>query len=154
MTFAFALVRLLSVALLGIFAGAMLTEGGVLVPYWRSLAPADFLAWYGGNDRRLLGFFGPLTSATALLAVVVALASFWAGHDGRWLALLAAALTLIVVATFFLYFEKANLSFATGSVGVDRVAGELARWASWHWWRTGLSLVAFGAGLLSLARLP
>lgn len=154
MTLAFALIRLLSVALLGIFAGAMITEGGLLVPYWRSLAPAAFLDWYRENDRRLLAFFSPLTSATAVLALLAALAALWDGHDGRWLAALAAASALLVVATFFLYFERANSSFATGSIGVAGVADELRRWASWHWWRMALSLIAFGAGLLSLAGFP
>jgi hypothetical protein len=45
--------RFLSAASLGIFAGAMLTEGLVLVPYWRSLTPAEFFGWYGANDQRL-----------------------------------------------------------------------------------------------------
>jgi len=35
--------RLLSVGSMGIFAGAMLTEGLVLVPYWLSLKPAEFI---------------------------------------------------------------------------------------------------------------
>jgi len=32
-------------------------------------------------------------------------------------------------------------------------AAELARWARWHWWRTGLSLVALAAAMMSLSRL-
>ena len=35
--------RLLSAASLGVFVGANLTEGGLLVPWWRSLAPEEFL---------------------------------------------------------------------------------------------------------------
>ena len=59
-------------ASLGMFAGSMLTEACVLVPYWRSLAPAEFLAWYGKNGRRLQGFFGPLTIITGLLSIAAA----------------------------------------------------------------------------------
>ena len=55
------LLALLAVASLGTFFGAMLTEGLVLVPYWRSLPAEAFSSWYGANDKRLLGFFGPLT---------------------------------------------------------------------------------------------
>ncbi len=35
---------LLAVIALGLSAGAMLTEGAVLVPYWRSLPPDSFLS--------------------------------------------------------------------------------------------------------------
>jgi len=149
---AFAVVRFLSVATLGIFAGAMLTEAGLLVPFWRSLEPAEFLAWYRANDQRLIDFFAPLTTVTVLLAVAAGAVSIWEGHPGRWLSALAAALALATLASFFVYFRAANLSFATGTVGVTNVATELARWATWHWWRTGVSCVAFAAALLALCR--
>jgi hypothetical protein len=152
MTLACALVRFLSVMALGLFAGAMLTEGAFLVPWWRALPPADFLAWYHANDQRLVGFFGALTTWTALLAIAAALLALWQGHPGRWLTLLAAVLTIAAVAMFFVYFRQANLSFATGSVGVENVTAELARWATWHWSRTVMSLVAFAAALLGLVR--
>src|SRR4030095_16680485 len=108
--------RFLSVGSLGIFAGAMLTEGLVLVPYWRSLAPAEFFAWYAANDQRLLGFFGPLTSVTALLAIAAAISSVWQGHDVKLFALMAALLAVVVVSTFFVYFQRANESFAAASI--------------------------------------
>ena len=142
MEFICAALQFLSVASLGIFVGAMLTEGFVLVPYWRSLPPADFFAWYAANDQRLLGFFGPLTAVTAVLAVAAAVSALWAGHPGRWLALLAAVLSVVVVSTFFVYFEQANASFAAASIDAAAVATELARWAAWHWVRTALSVIA------------
>lgn len=145
--------RFLSVAALGLFVGAMLTEGFVLVPYWRSLPPAEFLAWYGANDRRLLGFFGPLTSVTALLAVAGALASLREGRPGRWPAVVAAVIYAVVVSTFFLYFQQVNASFAAATIRPEDVPAELSRWATWHRLRTGFSLAAFAAALLSLWRL-
>lgn len=145
-----AVVRFFSAASLGVFAGAMLTEGLVLVPYWRALAPAEFFVWYAANAKRLLGFFGPLTWVAALLALAAALLSLWVGHPGRWCAVIAAVLMLVVVSTFFLYFEKANTSFTKASVSPDNLPAELARWAQWHWARTLLSFAALAAAMLSL----
>lgn len=141
---------LLSTATLGIFAGAMLTEGFVLVSSWRSLAPEAFLAWYAANDQRLLDFFRPLTTVAVLLAIGAAVAAWFAGSDAFVLTLVAALLVVVALATFFLYFERANRSFATASIDTADVASALARWASWHWFRTALSVVAFGASLLAL----
>src|SRR5258706_13317362 len=107
----FDVLRLLSVAALGIFAGAMLPEGGVLVPFWRGVAPAEFLRWYAANGGRLLAFFSPVTSVSAVLAILAALASVWEGHPGRWYGLTAAGLVLLAVASFFVYFEQANARF-------------------------------------------
>ena len=117
--------RLLSAASLGVFVGANLTEGGLLVPWWRSLAPEEFLRWYAANARRLLDFFSPLTTATALIVLAAALASLWDAHPGRWSAVVAAGLMVVVVASFFVYFQGANASFATGSIGVEGVATAL-----------------------------
>ena len=146
--------RYLAAASLGIFAGAMLTEAGVLVPFWRSLAPADFLRWYAANAERLLAYFSPVTAVTAVLALLAALASFWEGHPGRWWALVAAALALAIVAGFFVYFEQANASFAAGTIAVDAVTAELGRWSAWHNARTALSVIALAASLLAIRHSP
>jgi hypothetical protein len=149
----FELMRFLSTASLGIFFGAMLTEGCVLLPYWRSISPKEFFGWYAANSQRLQGFFGPLTTGTVLLAIVTAIGSLWEHHPTQWLAVLIAVISIAVVSTFFLYFQKANASFITASLNTDEVAVELARWAMWHWWRTGLSFVAFLMAMLSLWHL-
>jgi len=131
-----------SAALLGVFAGAMLTEGMVLVPYWRSLSPAAFFGWYAANDRRLLRYFGHLTSVTALVVVAAAILALWTGHPATRHAAASAALMIAVVASFPLYFKRANASFAAASIDAAAVATELARWAAWHWVRTALSVIA------------
>jgi hypothetical protein len=146
------LLCLLSVAALGIFAGAMCTEAGVLVPYWRSLPPAEFFAWYAANDERLLGFFGPLTAVAALLALLAALAALWSRRPGGWLAVLSAALSFAAVATYFLYFESANASFSAASIDPGQLDAELARWATWHRARTAISCAALAAALLALVK--
>jgi len=154
MSIVWEIVRWLSAAALGIFAGAMLTEGGVLVPFWRGLAPEEFLRWYAANAQRLLAFFSPLTTTAGVLALVAAVGSFVQGHPGRWWAGLALLLMLGVIATFFVYFEAVNTRFATAAIPADAVPAELARWAAWHHARTIASMVAFAAALLAARQSP
>jgi hypothetical protein len=144
------ILRLLAAVARGLVAGANLTEGAVLVPYWRSAPPAEFLAWYGANDERLLEFFGPLGAVAVVLSVVAALTSSFQRHPGRALSWIAALTTTAAAAMFFLYFRAANASFSDGSIGVERLPAELARWAAWHGVRTGLTIVAFGTSLLAM----
>lgn len=144
------LLRWLAVAALGVFAGAMLTEGGVLVPFWRSLAPQDFLRWYAANAQRLLRFFSPVTTVAAVLALAAAAGSLLEGHPGRWWSLVAAGLALLTVASFFVYFERANASFAAATIGIEAVPAELARWSAWHRARTIASLGALAAAVLAV----
>jgi hypothetical protein len=123
------LFALLTVASLGIFFGAMLTEGSVFVRDWRSLPAKAFYSWYAANDERLLGFFGPLTWRAALSALAAVDISLWTTHPGRWYAVAAAACALVVVSMFFLYFERANASFSLGKMPANELRVELGRWA-------------------------
>jgi hypothetical protein len=145
------LAALAAVVALGLSAGAMLTEAVVLVSYWRSLAPQDFLSWFHDNDARLVAFFGPLQVASVVLTAGAAGLSAWAAPDRRTLFLGAAALlALAALALYPLYFREANASFATATVRPDDLPRALAGWAAWHWLRTAIGVGAFVAGLLAL----
>ncbi len=140
-------IRQLSAAALGIFFGSQLTEGVVLVPYWRALPPQQFLQWYAANDRRLLGYFGPLTTVTALLAIAAALVTWREGGAARMAALVPAIVMMVIVAGFVVYFDAANKRFAAATIAPAAVPGELARWSALHWARTVLAGIAFAAAL-------
>ena len=43
------MIHLASTVALGLFAGALLTEGSILVPYWRRMEPADFFQQHEQN---------------------------------------------------------------------------------------------------------
>lgn len=146
--------RWAAAASLGIYAGAMLTEAGVLVPFWRALAAPDFLRWYAANAARLNRFFGPLTVAGVLSTLLAAAASLWQAHPGRWSAVVAAAVMAGLLAGYFVYFEQANARFAQGAIAPDDVPRALARWQLWHNVRTGLSLLAFVAALSAARTAP
>lgn len=144
--------QLLSIACLGLYAGTMLTEGFVLVPWWQSLPPEDFFAWYGANDQRLLDFFRPITIAAAVVTVAAAALSWITGHPGRWAASAACAAMLAALATFFAYFEAANTAFSAASVAPEDLAAELVRWGRWHDSRIVLSLAALGCAVAARRR--
>lgn len=137
-----------SLASLGLFAGAMLTEGLVLVPSWRAMPPADFFAWYATNEPLLLRLFTPLTACTALLALAAAVASLATGHAGRWFACAAAGIMLVTVGMFYAFFQQANAQFSSATAAPNELATLLSRWAAWHHWRTALSLVAMAVATL------
>jgi hypothetical protein len=140
----------LSAAALGVLLGAEVAEGALLVPWWRALPPADFLAWYAANAERLLGFFAPLTTLATVLAVAAAITAVAVRADGRAPAVVGAVLVVLVVVGFFVYFEDANHGFATGTVSPGDVPAALATWARWHWVRVAAMGVAFAASLWSL----
>jgi hypothetical protein len=144
---------LLTVLVLGLSAGALLAEAGVLVPFWRAQQPEAFLVWYRENASRLLRFFGPL-EVVGGVSVVAAAATTWLGDQpGKWLFLASMALTLAVLATFPLYFQRVNARFAAGTIPSPQVGAELERWAAWHWGRTLLAILAFALAAIAFSQL-
>lgn len=140
----------LAAAGLALFIGALLTEAVVLVPMWRTLQPQEFFTLHSAHAHRLYAFFAPLTAGAALLAVVAAVSSVLARRPMSSASVVAAALTLVILSTYGLYFRRANASFAEASITHEALPAELARWAAWHWFRTIVGLAALAAALLAL----
>lgn len=134
----------------GIFIGALLAEGALLVPYWRSLAPDDFFKLHGVFGPRLYRFYAPLTISATLLSVASMVASILISDPNVYYLMFAAILAILMVLIYFVYFQKANASFASRTVKPNDLKAELERWAFWHWARVGVGLFAFASLLRAL----
>jgi hypothetical protein len=145
---------LVAVIVLGLSAGAVLAEGAVLVPYWRSLPPASFLAWYRDNGKLLLRFFGPLEVVAAVLTMLAAFMSWTPGNPAALPLKISSLLAVLVLAAFPMYFQRVNASFADGTIEADEVAEELRRWSRWHWARVAVATAAFVAAASAMAVAP
>ena len=134
---------LIATLVLGIYAGSLLTEGVVLVPYWRRLRHADFMRLHGDVGPSLFRYFAPLTGLAVSLSVLAALRTpvLFSGRT------LAALLCGGALCTFFAYFKRANAAFAAGSLTEAELAPELARWSTRHWLRTVAVVAAFAAAI-------
>ena len=135
--------NLLATLLVGIYAGSLLTEGVVLVPYWRRMPHADFTQLHGDVGPSLFRYFAPLTTLAVGLSVAAAMRE---GVLYSWRTL-AAVLCVGALLTFFIYFRRANAAFAAGTLTEAQLAPELARWSAWHWLRTVAAVAAFAAAI-------
>ena len=130
----------IALGLVGLLAGSLLTEGMVLVPFWRGLAVDRFYDLHGSAGPKLFRYFAPLT-AGGVLATIAA-----AALDPSNPLLVAAALCLLaVLVTFFLFFKAANGRLSAHAYDAVGLAGALRKWAIWHAMRTGFALAGFAA---------
>lgn len=135
---------LLATVALGLAAGALLTEAAVIIPWWRTLSADAFLAWYAANTSRLFQFYGTLEMVAAVLVLVAA------GLVRDRYFVVALVLSLVVLAMFPLYFQRANESFESAKVAASVLPAVLARYATWHWLRTLIGIAAFTAAAVGL----
>lgn len=134
------ILQTLTTSVIGLYAGSLLTEGVILVPYWRRMSAEDFFSKHSEMGPSLFKYFAPLTTLAVILSVITAIV---AGGCHVY----AAGLCVSALIIFFLYFKKANASFADHSLANDALAGELKKWATWHWIRTVIIIAALIASV-------
>jgi uncharacterized membrane protein len=137
--------NLMATVFLGLYAGSLLTEAMILVPYWRKMPAEDFFRLHSELGPRLFRYFAPLTVVTVFSAILVGILSADKGNIYWSLSAILAASALFI---FFIYFKKANKSFADHSLSANQLPLELKRWAVWHWIRTIAVIVAFATSVL------
>ncbi len=142
----------LTTLVLGLFAGSLLTEALLLVPYFRSLSFEDFNRLHGAFGPRLFRYYAPLTIAATVIPLAAAAATILDYPRTNFFAWSAAALVLVILGTYIFYFRAANLAFAERRLDEPALTKELARWASVHTFRTALAMCAFIASVLAVLR--
>jgi len=146
----FEALQFISVAVIGLLIGSLLTEAMVLVPYWRKMKPQEFLSLHNAMGPNLYRYFAPLTVLGTIIPIITGIYSLVLTPSSVGLSVVVALLTASMLGIYFIYFKGANESFETGSVGIEGVPAELGRWAAWHWLRVVIGLIAF---FLSIAAL-
>lgn len=129
---------LLTTLVLGLFAGSLLTEAMILVPYWRRMDPAEFFSLHSSLGPKLFRYFAPLTTAAVALSVITAIV---VGREkSAWI--ISATLCVITLVIFFAYFRAANNRFANHDLETADLPAELQKWSNWHWLRTAIAVIA------------
>ena len=139
-----------STGFLGLLVGALLAEGFIFVPYWKSLQSDVFLSLHKEYGSRLYRFFAPLTIAGTLFPVIAAIITLVTDIQVHWSTVAAGILAGSMIGIYLIYFKDANAKFAVGKLTSDELATELKAWDLWHWIRVGIGIVAFLLSLFGL----
>jgi hypothetical protein len=137
---------------LGLFAGSLLTEALLLVPYFRALKLDEFYRLHDDFGPRLYRYFAPLTICATILPLLSAAGIMLADPRNGTFAWSAAALCLVIISTYLFYFRRANQAFAEKVLSQADLRLELARWAVIHTLRTVLAIGAFAASILAVVQ--
>lgn len=142
-----------AITMFGLLAGGMLLIATGLVPYWRSLDPAEFTQVFSTSLPTVGGTMIVLTILGTGSMVLAAGLAFWKKLPNRlWFAAGAVA-TLIMLVCVPIYFGAANPLLAGGTLSADAINAELATWQQMHWFRTIVGILglfcAVGAGYVT-----
>ncbi|SEQ53507.1 DUF1772 domain-containing protein [Neolewinella agarilytica] len=149
----FEILLALSAGILGVFLGSQITEGVLFVPYWKALSPKDFFALHQNYGKKIYQFFAPLTIAATLFPLSTLACGVMTDRSVPVSLILMGGFTVMFFSTYYLYFKRANRSFAEASISPEELPAELNRWANWHWGRTAFEFLAFVCSIVGLLNL-
>ncbi|MGL4291259.1 MAG: DUF1772 domain-containing protein [Phreatobacter sp.] len=133
------------------FAGAMLNIGLSFGAYWKSLAPADFLDWFGAHGQ-LIGRTIPLFVVPTLIGLGGSLWLDWSEPAARWLWLAALAALIGVGIITFAWHLPTNSAFAARSIPLAEVPATLDLWLRLHAVRILLGLASAVLGVMAIGK--
>ena len=143
----------MSAGILGIFTGTQIAEAILFVPYWKGLEPKTFFLLHKTYGPKIYQFFAPLTIIATITPTATAIYSWFSNSPGMIFSVLMGVFALLFFCTYFLYFKKANQSFADGSLTEAELPIELERWEKWHWAWIYLEMAALICSLIAIIQI-
>jgi len=131
-----------SIATFSIFIGSQITEGILLVPYWKSLSPSNFYSYYKQFGPLIGQFYTILTIVAALIPFLISIYCKRINSSALSLALSSSFFAILFIACFYIYFKGTNELFYQASLSDIELKKELIIWNYWHWSRIVLEFIA------------
>lgn len=143
-----------SIAIFSIFIGSQITEGALLVPYWKSLSSNAFYSYFQQFGPSIAQFYTILTIIAALIPLIVSIYAYWTKSKGFYYAVGSSVFAVLFIACFYVYFKGANEQFLQAAFTDTALKNELVTWNNWHWGRIGLEFISLILLILSLVKIP
>ncbi len=142
-----------SIAIFSIFIGSQITEGVLLVPYWKSLSPNDFYSYYKKFGPSISQFYSILTVIAALIPISISIYCKLINSTALNLALCSSFFAMLFIACFYIYFKDTNELFYQGILSEVELKKELVTWSYWHWGRIIIEFISLVFLMFSLIKI-
>jgi len=125
----------ISIAIFAVFLGSQITEGYLLVPYWKSLTATEFHDYYSQFGPIIGQFYKVLTIIAVLIPISASIYSFTKKSKALKLSITSTFFASLVILVFFTYFKETNQQFYSGALNDVQLKAVLETWTYWHWVR-------------------
>jgi hypothetical protein len=130
------------ITIFSIFFGSQITEGVLLVPYWKTLSTTDFHEYYSHFGLTIGRFYTILTIVAALIPISINIYCFYKKSKALTYSLISSFFTFLCIAVFYIYFKDTNQQFFNASFNPIQLISELEIWGYLHWFRVILVFLA------------
>ncbi len=130
------------IALFSVFLGSQITEGSLLVPYWKTLTKTGFYNYYSEFGPTIGGFYTIQTIIAVLIPIGTSIYCYAKKTDALKYAIISTIFALSVIAMFYIYFKGTNELFYTRTLNSNQLKSTLNNWETWHWLRVFLEVLS------------
>ncbi|MGB1247662.1 MAG: hypothetical protein ACPG4Z_02165 [Chitinophagales bacterium] len=132
----------LSIVVFSIFVGSQITEGFLLVPYWKMLSPAEFYEYYASFGPSIGKFYTVLTIIAALIPISLSAYCFFYKSQGLKYAIASTFFAFLFVGLFYVYFKGVNQQFYNAVFNAGQLKDALNTWEYLHWLRVFFEILS------------
>ena len=142
-----------SIVIFSIFIGSQITEGILLVPYWKSLSSTEFYSYYNQFGPSISQFYTILTIIAALIPISLSIYCKLIHSNAFKNALISSFFAILFIASFYVYFKGANELFYQAALSDVELKKELITWSYWHWGRIIIEFISLIFLILSVIKI-
>ncbi len=132
----------LSIIIFSIFLGSQITEGLLLVPYWKSLSKTEFYEYYSKFGPLIGRFYTILTIIATLIPISISVYCFFNKLRALKYSAVSSFFAFLIITIFYIYFKGTNQQFYGASFDVNQLKSVLKGWEFMHWLRVLFEIIS------------
>lgn len=140
----------LSIIIFSIFLGSQITEGLLLVPYWKSLSKTEFYEYYSEFGQPIGRFYTILTIIATMIPISISVYCFFNKLRALKYSTISSLFAILVIVIFYIYFKDTNQQFYDASFDTDRLKSALKCWEFMHWLRVLFEIISLISLIITL----
>ena len=141
------------IAVFSIFLGSQITEGVLLIPYWKKLSKTEFYDYYSKCGPTIGKFYSVLTIIATLIPISISIYCFSNKLRALKYAVASSFFAFLVIVLFYVYFKDINHQFYGNSFNSNQLKSVLETWEYLHWLRVLLEILSLIFLILTLNML-
>jgi len=117
-----------SIAVFSVFLGSQITEGFLLVPFWKTLSSTEFYAYYAEFGPLIGRFYTCLTIIAVLIPFGLSFYCYYYKPHALKYAIVSTLFAVLVIAVFYGYFKDTNQQFFEAVFDTHQLQSVLDDW--------------------------
>lgn len=131
-----------STTIFSVFLGSQITEGFLLVPYWKTLSTTEFYEYYSKFGPTIGKFYTILTIMATLVPICISVYCYFKDFNALRYSIVSTLFAFLSIALYYIYFRETNQQFFETAFNPHQLNSVLRTWEHCHWLRVFFEVIS------------